>query len=1096
MAKKLTLGIDIGITSVGWGIIDEDNQIVSAGVRLFEEADSEYNLKRRSFRSGRRTRNRKKLRVLDMRQLLFNANIIPSLDYVPRSNPYTAREKGIKELLSNDELASALIQMSKRRGSSLEVVEEEVKNEESPKLVLQKHDKLLKTGLSIAQIQLAKLGEEGSIRGHHNVFKTTDYIHEAQLILDHQQTDEVFNKKALEIIQRRRHFSDGPGSINSPTPYGRYRSVDKYLKEMIIACFSLEQKTQYMQQKFEVSYSNQYYLVLKNGDIINKDPYNLIEMMRGRCSLFGEELRAPKGALSSEMYNLLNDLNNLRVITEDKRKLSIEEKTKAVDFLLTNGYFKPKGFKGLVKLLGYDLSELSGMRESSSGLPLITEFEHYIKLKKAMTENDQVNVTQEEYDFIAEVLTSTQVVSERISKLSSLALSTITIDTIANLTGFNGYHSFSLKALRLLNKELIENELNAQQIITSSLIDVNKDSLSISEKVILSPVARRAHQEALKVVEELRREYGEFTSVIVETTREKNSKDQKARIQKVQKNNLQSRTDAEALVRTVTGNDSYRPSGMQILKIKLYKEQDGKCAYTGLPIDFNRMITDSKAYEVDHIIPYSISLDDSYDNKVLVLSEVNQLKGNLTPFSYFVSGKVKKHYVIKTFDFFKAIIESNPRITSKKKSYLLETRDITKFSQMKEFISRNLVDTSYAIRTFMMTLKQFFEANSINTSVLTIKGKQTNLFRRIGMTQWLRDNADESIENNPFDKNRQHYMHHAVDALIVAGLSRQKLFNYLYKVDAESESTYVSDRQHGELFEADPHNDASLIKFLKQIGKLDSSDIRYSWKRDSKYNRSVSDQTIYSTRTYENDEYVVYKLKDIYSKKNKELDSFFGTGDKKETLLMYKHDRETYDLISNAFKQYQHEPYPLKSFADNHGKIKKNNHGPVVNDVKYVRNKLGIHINVTPEDYKGKKKIVLQQISSIRSDFYQSTDGLYKFVTIRYADVKQIDNRFTIDKDIYQNKLNEKSIDDTYLFKFSLYRNDLIEYDDGDKVELRYVAVNSDITNIIEFKSYNQVNEDRIKKTISRKLVSLTKYQVTPAGKKYKVHHEPLKLII
>ncbi|MDY0210254.1 MAG: type II CRISPR RNA-guided endonuclease Cas9 [Acholeplasma sp.] len=1096
MAKKYTLGIDIGITSVGWGIIDDNNEIIASGVRLFEEADSENNLKRRNFRSARRIKSRKKLRVMDMRQLLFNNSVIPTLDYVPFSNPYAAREKGLTEKLSSDELASALIHLSKRRGSSLETVEEEVKNQESPKLVLQQHAKLIKKGLSVVQIQMKKLNDEGIVRGHQNVFKTTDYLDETKAILNNQEMDDKFNQSVIEIINRRRHFSEGPGNLLSPTPYGRYRSVDGSLKNDMINCFDDVQKRRYKQERFHFTYENAEYLALKNGEIVNKNPLNLIELMRGKCSIYNDQLRAPKGAVSAEIYNLLNDLNNLRIVTQDKRKLSKDEKTKVLDYLIENGYFKPKGFKGLAKFLGVEMSELSGMRESSAALPLITELEHYHKIKKVIDSLDIQKMKLMDYDFVAEVLTSTQVLSERRSLLQSLKIKQQSIEAIANLTGFNGYHAFSFKALYILNKELVENEMNAQQLILDASIDINKDKLALSDKIILSPVARRAQKEALKVVEELRSEFGNFDRIVVETTREKNSKEQKSNIQKAQKTNMKSRTEAEVLVQSVTGNDSYRPSGMQILKIRLYNEQDGKCAYTGLPIDFNRMITDPKAYEVDHILPFSISLDDSYDNKVLVISDVNQLKGNKTPFGYFTSGKVRKHFPIQNFEIFKISIESNANYNAKKKAYLLEVRDITKYSQMKEFINRNLVDTSYAVRMFMMTLKEYFEVNGIPTSVLTIKGKQTSLFRRIGRSLWYRAHQNEEESLNPFDKDRQIYMHHAVDALIVAALSRQRLFNYLYKVDSDTESNYATLNNTGELFEADPKEDSSLVMYLKQLGNLDANDVRYSWKRDSKYNRSVSDQTIYSTRVYDKDEYVVYKLKDIYSKKQKELDPFFGAGDKKETLLMYKHDIETYELIRQAFDQYKHEQYPLQVFADNHGKIRKNNKGPVVTDVKYVRNKLGNHINITPENYSGNKKIILQQISSVRADIYQSKEGLYRFVTIRYAEVKNINHKFVIDEAVYQNKLNDKGIDHNYEFRFSLYRNDLIEFDDGQKTLLRYIAVANDKNNVIEFKYYDKVNDERIMKTLGRSTANITKYNVTPAGKKYKVYKEPLKLII
>ena len=50
---------------------------------------------------------------------------------------------------------------------------------------------------------------------------------------------------------------------------------------------------------------------------------DLIEKMRGKCSVYPNESRAPKMSLSAELFNFLNDLNNLTV---DGEKLTTEEK--------------------------------------------------------------------------------------------------------------------------------------------------------------------------------------------------------------------------------------------------------------------------------------------------------------------------------------------------------------------------------------------------------------------------------------------------------------------------------------------------------------------------------------------------------------------------------------------------------------------------------------------------------------------------------------------------------------------------------------------------------------------------------------------------
>ncbi|MDX9691394.1 MAG: type II CRISPR RNA-guided endonuclease Cas9, partial [Acholeplasmataceae bacterium] len=993
MDKKLVLGLDIGITSVGWGIIDEDNKIVKAGVRLFEEADSDNNTKRRSFRSQRRLKNRRKLRILDMRQLLFDYKIIPKIDYIPKADPYQSRFKGLSNKLTNDELASALIQYSKRRGSNLETVEE-VKNEDSPKFVLQKHDNMLDNKNHIIHLQIDALNQFGSIRGHENVYRTNQYENEIKQMLLVQEMSDKFISNVLSIINRRRHFSDGPGSLKSPTPYGRYRSVEQRIKQDIISSFSEIERSQYKKVKFTIHHKGSDYLVLSTGDIINKQPLNLIEIMRGKCSIYPEELRAPKNALSAEIYNLLNDLNNLSVISQDNRKLTRDEKENALQYLLQNGYFKPKGAKGLLKLLGLDLSDIKGFRVNNKDESLISELEGYFKIKKALIDEKGLDLFNIElYDAIAEILTSTLVIDERIKLLESLELTSKSINALAELSGINGYHSFSLKALRLLNQELLNDDFNAQQIIKlTEKLNIN-NNLTLSDGVILSPVARRAQQEAFKVVAALMKSYGQFDRIVIETTRDKNSKEQAANIRDRQKKLEKSKLDAEIELKELIGDSSIDIKPVMIQKIRLYKEQNGKCAYSGNQIDLHKLITDPKSYEVDHIIPFSISLDDSYHNKVLITPLANQIKGNLTPFSYFKSGKVDSRFLIQNYETFKEIVLNNPNISRNKKANLLDERDITKYDVMKEFINRNLVDTSYAIKTFMMSLKQYFENHDIETTVTTIKGKQTDLFRNIAKTQWFRDHQD-SKDKNPFEKDRNIYAHHAIDALIIAGLSNQKLFSYLFNV-AKSESGFVHHPKSGELFEADPKKDSKLIIFCKSITDLRDTDIQFSWKKDTKPNRSISDQTIYSTRSFGGTHYVIKKYKNIYEMKKDDLAKIFEDDKKKQNLLMFMHDKVSYMLVEKAYQQYKHESKPFFTYQQNHGKLRKHGKidGPIITDLKYKEDQLGNSIDITNSKSK-KKKVVLLQVSPYRIDLYKSDDGLYKFITLRYSNFKKKGNTY------------------------------------------------------------------------------------------------------
>ena len=89
---------------------------------------------------------------------------------------------------------------------------------------------------------------------------------------------------------------------------------------------------------------------------------------------------------------------------------------------------------------------------------------------------------------------------------------------------------------------MFKTEMNQMQVLHQlDIFDKNRVSLKGQKQIcaddsaILSPVAKRAHREAFKVINKLRSIYGEFDSIVIETTRDKNTQDQKRRIKNNQK---------------------------------------------------------------------------------------------------------------------------------------------------------------------------------------------------------------------------------------------------------------------------------------------------------------------------------------------------------------------------------------------------------------------------------------------------------------------------------------------------------------------------------------------------------------------------------
>lgn len=1107
---KLVLGLDIGITSVGYGIIDIDSGFcLDYGVRLFKEGTAANNEGRRSSRGRRRLTRRKENRIHDMKTLL-QENGIMEKDYKPINNVYEIRCKGLHEKLNNQELTSAILHITKHRGSVLETVdddEEASADAQKSKEVLSANSRELRKGKYLCEVQMERL-KNGKVRGHSNNFKTEDYVKELREILNHQNLEESLCDKIISIVQRRRAYYEGPGSKKSPTPYGRF--------------------------------------IEENGQIKQID---LIEKMIGKCSVFPDELRAPKMSVTAELFNFLNDLNNISVKNE---KLTKEEKDLILDHIDKKGTIK---LKDLAKVIGVKESDVTGFRIDSKDNPIFTEFKGYKKIKKIFKENGE-SVSLKDYeklDYAIDIITKKKGIEERKESLihSDFEYSNSVIEALAITTGFTGYHSLSFKAMRMLNEELYQTSMNQMQLLHElKLFDKNrasfkgKKNIEADPEAILSPVAKRAQNECFKVVNALRKEYGEFDSIVVEMTRDKNSVERKKRIKDSQKRFEENNKAVTKLLKE-HGLDPDKVNGKTKTKIRLYLQQEGKSAYTLQTLDLTRLIKDDTYTEIDHIIPLSISLDDSLQNKVLALHSENQVKGNLTPIMAYQNGKFNG--MGTTITDFKTFVLSNRNYSRKKRNNLLFEKDINKYDVIKEFINRNMIDTSYANRVVLNTLQDYFKDNEIDTKVHTINGRLTDLFRK--------------RINLPKDRDED-YLHHAIDALIVASIKKLRLLNgYLAKYDLDT----IYDEMTGEIKDI-PDDKAlldpkyfSFILDLKTIydesnkyyngiiprDKMTFNPIKISHKVDTKPNRQIADETIYSTRKIDGADMLIQKYPDkknpdIYGKKFTNLAEDIING-KSDKYLMAKHDPQTFqkfvDIVMDHFETYKDstEFYkkdkkgqykivgdnPLYIYKEQFGpvtKYAKKNNGPVVNSLKYVQEKLGNHIDISKNYDTQNKKVILKQISPYRTDIYKCQDGKYRFVTVRYKDVfyKQSTNTYVIDKEWYEKEKQRKNISDKDEFQFSMHRDELIgvskkenqkyiydsstenegitRYYDGETLEiLKFTATNDDTQGTIEVKPTYTYCKKRLRPGVGTFAI-VKKYSTDVLGNIYEVKNSKLKL--
>lgn len=1061
--SRYVLGLDIGITSVGYGVIDIDNNLfVDYGVRLFKEGTAAENETRRTKRGSRRLKRRKSNRLNDMKNLL-KENDLYFEDY-RNYNPYEIRAKGLKEKLLPEELCTAIMHITKSRGTTLEALADESQDDEGTKATLSKNAKELNDGKYICEVQLDRLNKDHKVRGTENNFKTEDYVKELKEILKHQDLNEELCDQIIE--------------------------------------------------------------------------------MRGRCSVYPDEFRAPKQSYTAELFNLLNDLNNLTIKGE---KITVEEKEKVVAFVNEKGNIT---VKQLLKLLDAQEDEVTGFRIDKNEKPLITEFKGYSKVLKVFKKYNQQEVLEDKsiVDQIIDICTKAKGIDERKKDIKELypQFDDDLIEGLASIKGVSAYHSLSFKAMHMINKEMLTTEMNQMQVLHEiDQYDKNRKSLKgkkniePDEKAILSPVAKRAHRETFKVINALRKKYGEFDSIVIEMTRDKNSKEQVKRINDNQKRFKNENDQVDEIIKNV-GIDPERVNGKTKMKVRLYLQQDCKTAYTQQDIDLHTLIFDDKAYEIDHIIPISVSLDDSLSNKVLASRLENQQKGNLTPMMAYLKGKFTDGNLEK----YKLFVSSNKNFNGKKRNNLLTEQDITKEDVARKFINRNLVDTSYTCRTVLNTLQRYFKDNEIDTKVHTIRGQSTNIFRK-------RINLQKDRE--------QDYFHHAIDALIVASLKKMNIVNsYLMHYDYSD----LYDEETGEVFDVLPDKQfidqryISFISDLKNIyqesnqynlGYITQEQMHYplikvSHKIDTKPNRQIADETIYSTRNIEGQDMLVEKIKNIYDPKEKKAIELVNNiiNDDTDKYIMKHKDPQTFEKIKevvlNHFNDYKDskeyyvidkkgkyslkEESPLTSYYNENGtitKYSKKNNGPAITSMKFYSEKLGNHLAITGNYNTNNKKVILKQISPYRTDFYVSPEGKYKFVTVRYKDVfyKETIHKFVIDKNWYHEEKIKKGILEDWKFVCSMHRDELIglikpegkkfvydasinggqtQYHDGKHYEiLKFTATNDEKKGTFEVKPINTNCSKRLMPSVGP-FIKIQKFATDVLGNIYEVKDNRLKL--
>jgi CRISPR-associated protein, csn1 family len=762
LPKKYSLGLDIGTSSAGWAVLDLDKKrIHDLGVRIFERPEDSQNgdslaKPRRDARSARRRLKRRRQRLNHLKQFFVDQNILTKnqveevLDYKSDFNKldvYALRSKALAEELSPEELLKVLYQIAKRRGfkSNRKVVEESDKEGGRVTSALKTNEKFLAdnnyttVGEALSRDEKFALHKRNKRDDYTNSFARDDFLCELEAIIKTQRNYALKNVPEPAINELIYGIDDGQVTNVSAIMYQR--------------------------------------------PFMTKE---LIEKMVGKCTFEDGEKRAPKASYNFEVFRLASDLSHLVFIPRDASKrqakrenlevrLSPEQISKIINAAKSQKsltYKKVRSIAGISE--DYVPKDVRGKKKDGDKFGEKNVFgglKAYNDIRSALKDlpEDWAKIDNESaINQIAYILT-TQKADEGIrDELNLLPISNKAKEAIVKIkpTNFKAFGHLSIKALQKITPHILEG-MTYDKACEAAGYDFKKQSASLEQ--ITNPVVKRAITQTLKVVRAIERKYGKPYFIKVETARDlaKNFKDRKA----IENENKENQARNQSIIQTLNENGIVTPTGQQVIKVKLYREQQGKCLYSGNPIDFETMLRDDNAYQVDHIVPFSRSNNDGITNKVLVFTEENQKKGDQTPFEYFGADEKRwKEFVARVESIYKTRdIKTSDKATNainyKYNGYAMKKKQNLLLQDYKNdsWNVRALNDTRYITRFIQNYLRQNvdFAEGEEKQRIIAPNGTTTAYLRK----RWgLAKDRTEDV------------LHHAKDAAVVAAIDQKIVY--------------------------------------------------------------------------------------------------------------------------------------------------------------------------------------------------------------------------------------------------------------------------------------------------------------------------------
>lgn len=813
---KRILGLDLGSSSIGWAIIEENSKeilsednlydkdkIIAIGSRIIPlstEESTQFSKGQSLTKNADRTKNRtqrkgydryqlrRKLLLEELTQLgMYNGETLK----LPKLELWKLRAKAVNEQISLMELGRVLCHINQKRG--YRTVKADYGDKEQGAYVtqvLERHKEINEQKLTIGQFLYDGLKADPAFRCKERIFPRIAYMEEFDSIMQCQKkfypetlTDEsiahirnyiIFHQRPLKSCKHlvgkcslEKHFKEIDGQLKDCSPKVSARTSPLFQvckiwesinnlkvqnKNNEILYISLEQK----REIFNFMNTNE---KLKASDLKSKLGIKSKEWQFGKAVGNGLQGNTTYCAISkafgdNKEYSHLLKFN----LSTDCKEVADTETGEIAEIKVINAAFEKQPLYELWHAL-YSISNIVELKETLRNKFKITD-------ETAIENLCQIDFVKAGY-----------------SNKSSRAIRKV----LPYLQ--DGIQYYDAKQMAGYNDTTLTKEQNMGRELAERLLPIKKGELR-------QPVVEKILNQLVNLVNALMDEHGRFDEIRVELVRElkQNREERESTTKAMTRNQKQNEEIAERIQKEY----GLTPTRSRIQKYKMWEETEHICIYCGKTVSAKEFLL-GFGVEVEHIIPRSVIFDDSFSNKVCSCRECNKAKDNSTAFDYMNTKNEGEFtaYIERIND----LAERGKISNTKRRKLLMPASELP-----TDFIERQLRESQYIAKKAKEILQ------TICHNVYSTSGSITDFIRHLWgwdeilhtlnfsryQTAGLTEMVEREIDGKKVDveriagwSKRMDHRHHAVDALTIA-CTKQGYIQRINNLNSLKEISYSS----------------------------------------------------------------------------------------------------------------------------------------------------------------------------------------------------------------------------------------------------------------------------------------------------------------